>query len=76
MKLGYKMTGLINHCEGCSRGKMKQKNVSKEPIERAKTVGERMFMDISSIKRKSTGGAKFWALFMDVGEICVNNFAR
>ena len=44
---------------------MKQKNMSKEPVERSGLVGERMFMDISSIKHKSAGGAKFWALFMD-----------
>ena len=34
-------------------------------VPRAKNVGERMFVDISSIKHKSAGGAKFWELFMD-----------
>ena len=43
MKLGYRMSGSINHCDGCGIGKMKQKNVSKEPVERAGLVGERMF---------------------------------
>ena len=28
-------------------------------------IGERMIMDISSIRHGSSGGAKFWALFMD-----------
>ena len=44
---------------------MKQKNMNKKLVPRAKAVGDRMFMDISSIKHKSAGGAKFWALFMD-----------
>ena len=39
--------------------------MNKESVPRSKKVGERMFMDISSIKHKSAGGAKFWALFMD-----------
>ena len=53
------------HCEGCSLGKTKQKNINKIIVPRAKQVGERTFMDISSIKHKSAGEAKFWALFMD-----------
>ena len=65
LKLGLRMKGSMHHCEGCGLGKMKQKNINKELVARAKSVGERMFMDISSIKHKSAGGAKFWALFMD-----------
>ncbi len=65
LKFGYKMKGTVKHCEGCGLGKMKQKNMNKENVPRAKQVGERMFIDISSIKHKSAGGAKFWALFMD-----------
>ena len=44
---------------------MKQKNMNKEHMPRAKAVGDRIFMDISSIKHKRAEGAKFWALFMD-----------
>ena len=65
IKLGLKMKGTMRECKGCGLGKMRQKNVSKEQVTRAKSIGERMFVDISSIKHKSTGGAKFWALFMD-----------
>ena len=64
LKLGLKMKGTMRDCEGCGLDKMRQKNVSKEQV-RAKNIGERMFVDISSIKHKSAGGAKFWALFMD-----------
>ena len=56
---GIKMKGIMRECEGCGLGKMRQKNVSQEPVPRAKNVGERMFADISSIKHKSAGGAKF-----------------
>ena len=59
LKLGLKMKGTMRECEGCGLGKMRQKNVSKEQVPRAKNVGERMFVDISSIKHKSAGGAKF-----------------
>ena len=57
----------MQHCEGCGMGKTKQKKMNKESVPRSKKVGERMFMDISSIKHKSAGGAKFWALFMEIG---------
>ena len=65
LKLNLKMKGSMQHCDGCGMGKTKQKKMNKEPVPRAKKVGERMFMDISSIKHESAGGAKFWALFMD-----------
>ena len=69
LKLGLKMKGTMRECEGCGLGKMRQKNVSKEQVPRAKNVGERIFVDISSIKHESAGGAKFWALFMDLSRL-------
>ena len=67
----------MRECKGCGLGKMRQKNVSKEQVPRSKTVGERMFMDISSIKHESAGGAKFWALFMDdCSGFLINRFLR
>ena len=41
---------------------MRKKNVSKEQVPRAKNIGERIFVDISSIKHISAGEAKFWHL--------------
>ncbi len=64
-KMGLRVIGTMKHCEGCGVGKMKQKNMNKKHVPRAKAVGNRMLMDITSIKHKSSGGAKFWALFMD-----------
>ena len=47
LKLGLKMKGTMRECKGCGLGKMRQKNVSKEQVPRAKNVGERMFVDNS-----------------------------
>ena len=77
LKLGLKMKGTMSDFEGCGLGKMRQKNVSKEQVPRAQNIGERMFIDISSIKHKSAGGAKFWALFMDDHSgFLINRFLR
>ena len=77
LKLGLQMKGAINHCEGCGLGKMRQKNMNKEQVPRTKEVGDRIFMDISSIKYKSAGGAKYWALFMDDNSgFLINRFLK
>ena len=76
-RLGLKMKVTMRECKGCGLGKMRQKNVSKEQVPRAKNIGERMFVDISSIKHKRAGGAKFWALFMDdCSGFLINRFLR
>lgn len=36
----------MKHCERCGIGKMRQKNVNKEHVPRAKEVGDRIFMII------------------------------
>ena len=51
--------------------------MSKEQVPRTKNIAERTFVDISSIKHKSAGGAKFWALFMDdCGGFLIDRFLR
>ena len=76
-KLGLKMRGTMREYKGCGLGKMRQKNVSKEQVSRAKNIGDRMFIDISSITHKSTGGANFWALLMDdYSGFLINSFPR
>ena len=64
-KLNLKPTGKMMRCVHCDVGKMKKKNISKQQLDRAEKPGDRLFMDISSIKYASAGGAKFWALFVD-----------
>ncbi len=77
LKLGLQIKGAMNHCEGCGLGKMRQKNINKEQVPRGKEVGDRMSMDISSIKYKRAGGAKYWALFMDDNSgFLINRFLK
>jgi hypothetical protein len=52
-------------CEDCALGKAKQKNVNKCNVDRSTTPGERLCIDISSIKSTSFGGKKFWLLVVD-----------
>ena len=62
-----KLSGKFEPCSDCAKAKAKQANVPKSiPDEKRSTVpGERLFFDISSIKSKSFGGAKFWLLIVD-----------
>ena len=47
-------------CKECSVGRAKQKSVPKVRVERAKEKGLRLLLDVSSVKRVSLGGSKFW----------------
>ena len=62
---GWEVHGPRLRCEDCGVGKMKQASVSKEEVKRSTIVGERLFLDVSSIKHKSLGGSKFWLMVMD-----------
>ena len=62
---GYDVVGVFNPCEACSVGKARQKNINKEWKGGSMTAGERLYVDISSIKGESYGGSKFWALVVD-----------
>ena len=61
------LTGEKLPCQGCAEGKLKQKAVSKVPIEESSKPGERFGMDISSSSSVSMGGNKYWALWIDYG---------
>ena len=49
----------------CIKAKQKQKNVPKYVDFKATEPGDKVVFDLSSIKYKSLGGAKFWLLFLD-----------
>ena len=55
----------MEKCEHCDIAKMKKRNISKKPLSRVTEPGERVYMDISSIKYPSAGGARYWVLFVD-----------
>jgi transposase InsO family protein len=72
--LGLKTTGTFVKCENCALSKARRKNLNKEKVERAGKMGERLFMDISSIKTESFGSKKFWLLLVDDATDCSFSF--
>ena len=54
-------------CSHCAEGKAKAAAIPKtvEDEKRSKKPGERLAFDVSSIKARSYGGAKYWLLVMD-----------
>jgi hypothetical protein len=52
-------------CEDYTVDKERQRNVNKDWKGRDKVPGERVYLDISSIKGESYGGSCFWALVVD-----------
>ena len=64
-KLNLKVKGEMSKCEHCDIAKMRKKNISKTTLNRADKPGDRVYMDISSIKYPSAGGSKFWVIFLD-----------
>jgi hypothetical protein len=61
----YEVTVKFDVCEACSVAKARLKNINKEWKEGSLIRGERLYVDISSIKGTSFGKAKFWALIID-----------
>ena len=45
--------------------KVKRKAMNKGPVEGSSIAGERLFIDIGSVKAESYGGSKFWLLIVD-----------
>ena len=52
-------------CMPCAKGKTKQKKISKITESKATKIGERLFIDISSVNIESYGGSRYWALIVD-----------
>ena len=63
--LNIKLTGNWNPCPGCMYAKAKQKNVKKITDERAKSPGERLFIDTSGPYPRSMGGNIYWMKVVD-----------
>ena len=62
---GFNLIGDFKTCEECAIAKARQKNVKKEWKGGSQVPGERLYIDISSIKSPSYGGSKFWVLIVD-----------
>ena len=61
-------------CYTCALAKAHQKSVPKQRIARSTTIGERFFIDISSPRRRSIGGAQHWLLVIDDASDMVFSF--
>jgi transposase InsO family protein len=62
---GLQLVGKVQVCEDCKVANARQKDVAKETHNQSDKPGERLFIDISSIKTESYGGRKFWLLIVD-----------
>jgi hypothetical protein len=60
-----KLKGELKVCEDCALAKARQKNVTQDWKGGSQAPGERVNLDISSIRDKSYGGSWFWLLIVD-----------
>ena len=59
------LTGKVNNCLSCSLEKIRQKNIPKKNQDKTKNSGERMYLDISSMRKTSMGGRQHWVMLVD-----------
>jgi hypothetical protein len=72
---GLKVVGTTTKCEHCALAKARQKNVSKVSDLKADKVGERLYVDVSSVNTPTFGGNRFWLLVADeVSDMCWSYF--
>ena len=62
---GWKITGVGEICDNCATAKARQKNLQKSTNKKSEIAGERLFIDISSVKGESYSGSKYWLLVLD-----------
>ena len=62
---GLKLKGDLKVCTDCAIAKARQKNVNKDWKGGSQVPGERVYLDISSIRDESYGGSRFWCLLVD-----------
>ena len=59
------LTGKVNNCLSCSLEKIRRKNIPKKNEDKSKNPGERMDLDISSMRKPSMGGRQHWVMLVD-----------
>jgi hypothetical protein len=62
---GLKLKEEFKVCEDCALAKARQRKVNKDWKGGTQVLGERVYLDISSIKGESNGGSCFWAFVVD-----------
>ena len=58
-------TGKVNNYPSCSLEKIRQKNIPKKNEDKSENPGERMYLDISSMRKTSMGGRQHWVMLVD-----------
>ena len=59
------LTGKVNNCLSCSLEKIRQKNIPKKNEDKSSYPGERMYLDISSMRKPSMGGRQHGVMLVD-----------
>ena len=60
-----KLTGKLEKCIDCGLAQARQKDVPRIASNKATRRGERICLDISSVRHNSFGGSNFWVLLVD-----------
>ena len=59
------LTGKVNNCLSCPLEKIRQKNIPKKNEDKSSNPGERMYLDISSMRKPGMGGRQHWVMLVD-----------
>ena len=59
------LTGKANNCLNFSSEKIIQKNIPKKNEDKSSNPGERMYLDISSMRKPNMGGRQHWVVLVD-----------
>ena len=59
------LTGKVNNCLSFSLEKIRQKNIPKKNEDKSKNPGERIYLDVSSMRKPSMGGRQHWVTLVD-----------
>ena len=62
---GIKLTGAQEKCVACLKAKFKTININKVTSLPSNYPGERLHLDLSSIKSPSIGGSTYWGMIID-----------
>ena len=71
---GVNVTGVVTKCLCCSLEKIRQTNIPKKNESTTKNPGERIYLDISSIKDESLCGRRPWVMLVDEATRCKHSF--
>ena len=68
------LTGKVNNCLSCSLEKVRQKHIPKKSEDKSNKPGERIYLDVSSMRKPSMGGRQHWVMLVDEATKYKNSF--